>query len=183
MSKKDNKMNRKKAIAMLGIIASVAYTTPTMLSLDNAHASGGSGGGFFGFGGSGGGSGGSNLRGFGSGAGVGFIINDQITATECGDCHQPYGAEALTQGAWLKVMRDLPNHFGEDASLDEPTRAHIENYLVNNSSSGNGPIRITEQRWFVSEHRGEVSNRAMKRAGSMANCAACHGQRGWNPKK
>ena len=180
MSKKDNKMNRKKAIAMLGIVATVAYTTPTMLSLDNAHASGGSGGGFFGLGG---GSGGSNLRGFGSGAGVGFIINDQITATECGDCHQPYGAEALTQGAWLKVMRDLPNHFGEDASLDEPTRAHIENYLVNNSSSGNGPIRITEQRWFVSEHRGEVSNRAMKRAGSMANCAACHGQRGWNPKK
>lgn len=180
MSKKVNKMNHKKAIAMLGIVAAVAYTTPTMLSLDHAHASGGgSGGGFFSLGGSGGG----NLKGFGSGAGVGFIINDQTTAKECGDCHQPYGAEALSQGAWLKIMRDLPNHFGEDASLDEPTRAHIENYLVNNSSSGNGPIRITELRWFVSEHRGEVSNRAMKRAGSMANCAACHGQRGWNPKK
>lgn len=179
MSKKDNKMNHKKALAILGIAAAVAYTTPTMLSLDQAQASGGNGGGFFGMGGSGGG----GLKGFGSGAGVGFIINDQVTVKECGDCHQPYGAEALTQGAWVKIMRDLPNHFGEDASLDEPTRAHIENYLVNNSSSGDGPIRITEQRWFVSEHRGEVSSRAMKRAGSMANCAACHEQRGWKPKK
>lgn len=181
MSTKDKKMNHKKALAMLGIAAAIAYTTPTMLSLDQAHASGGgSGGGFFSFGG---GSGGSNLRGFGSGQGVGFIINDQITVTECGDCHQPYGAEALSQGAWQRMMRDLPNHFGEDASLDEQTRSHIENYLVNNAPRGDGPMRITEQGWFVSEHRGEVSQRSMQRAGSMANCAACHGQRGWNPNR
>lgn len=182
MSTKGNKMNHKKALAMLGIAAAVAYTTPTMLSLDQAQASGGGIGGFFG--GSGGGSGGGGgLQGFGSGAGTGFVINDQITAKECGDCHQPYGAEALPQGSWKRIMRDLPNHFGEDASLDEPTRAHIENYLVNNAAPGDGGLRITEQRWFVSEHRGEVSQRSMNRAGSMANCAACHNQRGWNPKK
>lgn len=181
MSTKGKQMNHKKALAMLGIAAAVAYTAPTMLSLNGASAASGGGdggGGFFGnlMGGGG------QPRGFGSGAG-GFVINDQITAKECGDCHQPYGADALPQGSWKRIMNDLPNHFGEDASLDEQTRAHIENYLVRNAAPGDGPIRITEQRWFISEHSREVSQRAMQRAGSMANCAACHRQVGWTPKK
>lgn len=181
MSTKGNKMNHKKALAMLGIAAAVAYTTPTLLSLNQAHAaSGGNGGGVGGF--FGGGEGGGGPAGFGSGAG-GFTINDQITAKECGDCHQPYGADALPQGSWRRIMSGLSNHFGEDASLDDQTRAHIENYLVRNSRPGDGPLRITEQGWFVSEHRSEVSQRAIQRAGSMANCAACHRQTGWTPKK
>ena len=180
MSTKDNKMNHKKALALLGIAAAVAYTTPAMMSLGQAHASGGDeggGGGIFGLFGGGG-----KPAGFGSGAG-GFVIRDAVTAKECGDCHQPYGADALPQGSWRKIMTNLPNHFGEDASLDEQTRAHIENYLVSNSAPGDGPLRITETRWFVSEHNREVSQRAMQRAGSMANCAACHRQTGWSPKK
>ena len=90
MSTKGNKMNHKKAMAMLGFAAAVAYAAPTMLSLDQAQASGGKeGGGLFGFmGGSG------KPRGFGSGAG-GFVIRDQVTAKECGDCHQPYGADEI----------------------------------------------------------------------------------------
>lgn len=173
------KIKYAKALAMLGVAATVAYTTPMLTQLGHAHASGGgSGGGFFsgglfGGGGSGGGKGG--LSGFGSGGGTGFVITDQITMKECGDCHMVYGPEALPQGSWRKVMGDLPNHFGEDASLDEPTRQHIENYLLSGSRSGDGPIRITEQRWFVSEHRGEVSRASMQRAKSLANCNACHG--------
>lgn len=179
MSKKGKTMNHKNALAMLGIAAAVAYATPSMLSLDSAAASGGgNGGGFFGFMGGDGG----KPAGFGSGAG-GFMINDQVTAKECGDCHQPFGADALPQGSWRRIMNDLPNHFGEDASLDEQTRAHIENYLVRNSAPGEGPLRITETNWFRSEHNREVSQRAMQRAGSMANCYACHRQSGWSPKK
>lgn len=183
MSTKGNKINHKKALAMLGIAAAVAYTTPTLLSLNQAHASGGNegGGGFGGFFGGGEGGGG-GPAGFGSGAG-GFMINDQITAKECGDCHQPYGADALPQGSWRRIMNGLSNHFGEDASLDDQTRAHIENYLVRNALPGDGPIRITEQSWFIGAHRSEVSQRAIQRAGSMANCAACHRQSGWTPKK
>jgi len=169
------KTSYKKAIAMLGIAATVAYTAPVLSQMSQAQASGGGGGGFFGFGGgSGGGKGGGGLSGWGSGTG-GFIINDQITKTECGDCHMPYGAEALPQGSWRQMMGDLSNHFGEDASLDEQTRSHIENYLVAGAPPGNGPLRITEQRWFVSEHRGEVSRSSMQRAKSLANCDACHG--------
>jgi len=172
------KINYTKALAMLGVAATVAYATPTLTQLGQAHASGGGNGGFFGMfgGGSGGGKGG--LSGFGSGAGGGFVITDQITMKECGDCHMVYGPEALPQGSWRKVMADLPNHFGEDASLDEPTRQHIENYLLSGSRPGDGPMRITEQRWFVSEHRGEVSRASMQRAKSLANCNACHGPGG-----
>jgi len=181
------KIKYAKALAMLGVAATVAYTTPMLTQLGQAHASGGGngGGGFFsggffgmGGGGSGGGKGG-GLRGFGSGGG-GFVITDEITAKECGDCHMVYGPEALPQGAWRKIMGNLPNHFGEDASLDAPTLKHIENYLLSGAPSGDGPIRITEQSWFASEHRGEVSRSSVQRAKSMANCSACH-RGGSNP--
>lgn len=180
MSIKTTKLNRKTALALLGIAAAVAYATPTMMSLNQAHASGDKeGGGIFNFMGNGNGS---KPRGFGSGAG-GFVINDAITVKECGDCHQPYGADALPQGSWKRMMGDLANHFGENASLDEQTRAHIENYLVSNAPAGDGPLRITEMSWFAREHSGEVSQAAVKRAGSMSNCAACHRQSGWTPNK
>ena len=71
-------------------------------------------------------------------------------------------------------MGDLSNHFGEDASLDEATRKHVEDYLVANSPSGVGPLRISETRWFVSEHRGEVSPSKLQKAKSWSNCKACH---------
>ena len=181
---KTTKMSRRKAIAMLGVGVLAAYVAPTLTPLSGARASGGSGGGgFFGRGSGGGknrgGSGGGKNRGgglssFGSGGQGQFIINEQTTLTECAECHMPYGAEALPQGSWKRIMGDLPNHFGEDASLDEATRQHIENYLVSNSQPGTGPLRISETRWFVSEHRGEVSDRSLKKAKAWANCDACH---------
>jgi len=160
------KINRRKALALLGMAAAVAYVAPTLTPLSGARASGakkGSGGGKPG-----------GMQGFGSGGKGNFVINDPATAKECADCHQAYGAEALPQGSWRRIMGDLPNHFGEDASLDEATRQQIENYLVSNSAPGDGPLRISETRWFVSEHRGEVSERALAKAKSWSNCKACH---------
>jgi hypothetical protein len=72
--------------------------------------------------------------------------------------------------------------------LDEASRAEIEAYLVQNAADAGGrssellyrvapddtPLRISEMPWFRSEHDGEVSSRRLKKAGSMANCAACH---------
>jgi len=167
------KQSYRKALAMLGVAATMAYAAPLMTSLGDAHASGG-GGGFFGGYGGGGSGGGGGPRGFGSGSG-GFMINDQVTLKECGECHQAYGGDALPQGAWRRIMGNLQDHFGEDASLDEQTRAHIENYLMSNAMPGDGPLRITEQNWFIGEHRGEVSSFGMQRAKSMANCQGCHG--------
>ncbi len=53
-------------------------------------------------------------------------------------------------------MSGLENHFGEDASLDEATARHFTDYLVRNSGRdkrGKAPLRITELRWFVHEHK------------------------------
>lgn len=186
MPQKSNSSTRpsyRKALAILGVAASMAYSAPLLTTLGDANASGGSGGrgsfmGFGGFGsggfGSGGSGGGGGPRGFGSGTG-GFIINDQITATECSDCHQAYGGDALPAGAWRRMMGNLENHFGEDASLDERTRAHIENYLLSNAMPGDGSMRITEQNWFIGEHRGKG-----RRNVRLADCKACHGGRSRN---
>ena len=180
-NKASDKLTYRKALAVLGVAATMAYSAPLLISLGEANASGGSGGrgGFMGFGGgSGGGSGGGGEpRGFGSGTG-GFIINDQVTMTECSDCHQAYGGDALPQGAWRRMMGNLENHFGEDASLDERTRAHIENYLLSSATPGDGPLRISEQDWFIKEHRGEG-----RRSIRWSDCKACHGGRrnwGWS---
>ena len=84
-------------------------------------------------------------------------------------------------------MNDLPNHFGEDASLDEESRQLIEDYLATHAAdsgnrtsrflrsiAGKTPLKITELRWWVDEHEDEVSRRAWKKAGSRSNCTACH---------
>jgi len=103
-------------------------------------------------------------------------VQDPVTKKECGDCHMAYPAALLSQGAWRSIMNDLPNHFGEDASLDEASRTHIENYLTSHTKwqARSTSNRISEQRWFTKEHRHEVSDRQFANAKSWSNCPACH---------
>jgi hypothetical protein len=61
----DVSKDRRRLLGMLGLAATAAYITPTLLSMDKAHASGGSGGGSGG--GGGGGSGGGGRGGSGGG--------------------------------------------------------------------------------------------------------------------
>lgn len=56
------------------------------------------------------------------------VITDQTVLTECGDCHMAFPPETLSTGAWKKIMANLSDHFGEDASLDEATTAKILAY-------------------------------------------------------
>lgn len=58
-------MSRRRMLALLGITGAAAYVAPTLLSLDQARASGGSGGGSGGGGGGGGGRGGRGSGGSG----------------------------------------------------------------------------------------------------------------------
>lgn len=111
-----------------------------------------------------------------------------LTQAECGACHMAYPAAFLPQRSWQRIMSTLDSHFGEDASLDDQSRAEIEAYLVKNAADGGlwssralrgvpdseTPLRISELPWFVREHDREVSSRAKARAGSMSNCTACH---------
>ncbi len=99
---------------------------------------------------------------------------------ECGACHLAYPPRFLPAESWRALMAGLADHFGEDASLDPDTAAAIEAYLVAHARTRRvradrwPPLRISELRWFRHEHEEEVSPRAFRRAGTWANCGACH---------
>lgn len=115
-------------------------------------------------------------------------VTDERVIGECSACHMAYPAGFLPERSWKKIMATLDDHFGENAELDDEMRTAIENYLSENAADARGwlpkflrreesseiPLRITDMRWFISEHDGEVSASKLAKAGSMSNCVACH---------
>ena len=114
-------------------------------------------------------------------------IKHEATTKECSACHMAFQPQMLPARSWQAIMGDLTNHFGENAQLDQAIADDITAYLVANAGDANGnsrilrglkasetPLRITEMPWWVRAHRGEVSEASFKRAGSKANCVACH---------
>ena len=102
---------------------------------------------------------------------------------ECGACHIAYPPKLLPTASWKTLMGGLDKHFGTDASLDAVATGGILAFLQNNASSrkpepsAKPQLRITETRWFRSEHD-EVPARLWKdpRIKNPSNCAACHSQ-------
>jgi Dihaem cytochrome c len=93
--------------------------------------------------------------------------------SECGSCHVAYPPKLLPAESWRQLMGRLERHFGSDASLDAKTQAEIERFLAANAGRRGPPPgaepRITQTRWFLKEHRGEIPP-----GKSPANCIACH---------
>lgn len=117
---------------------------------------------------------------------------DKLYVEECGACHTAYAPGFLPARSWLRMMGELENHFGEDASLDEPQRLAIQRHLTDLAAdnrngtllmrriagsipAGSAPQRITET-WFFGYMHDEVPAQFWKRkkVGSKANCIACH---------
>ena len=102
-------------------------------------------------------------------------------AQECGSCHVPYPPGMLPAASWQRLMQNLPQHFGTDASVDAATVKELSHWLVLHASTTSrlapADDRITRSAWFVREHD-EVPAATWKRAAvkSPANCAACHPQ-------
>ena len=102
---------------------------------------------------------------------------------ECSACHTAYPPGLLPTASWQRLMANLPRHFGTDASLEPAAARDIGAWLSAHAGTyrgGNTPPpgdRITQQPWFVREHR-EVSAASWKLPAvkSAANCAACHRQ-------
>lgn len=107
--------------------------------------------------------------------------------SECGTCHVPYPPNLLPAGGffsgsgWHTVMQDLRAHYGDDATLDEPTRQRIEQYLVDNAAPAGkrfralaDPPRLTTTLWFHRNHGTVRKQFADAAVGSAANCSACH---------
>ncbi|MFQ5785054.1 MAG: cytochrome C [Alphaproteobacteria bacterium] len=102
-------------------------------------------------------------------------ITDPVVKKECGACHMAYQPIFLRKSSWSRIMSNLENHFGEDASLDPKVRKRIRHYMVKHARDrGDKVLRITELRWWKRKHSREVSKKQWDRAGSAANCQACH---------
>ncbi len=117
------------------------------------------------------------------GEGSSSAVSNAKWKEECGSCHLAYPPRLLSAESWRAVMSGLDKHFGSNASLDPVVAAEIGDFLEQNAStrkhrSSNGvepPLRITDTRWFKSEHR-EVSSRMWKnpKVKSPSNCEVCH---------
>jgi hypothetical protein len=118
-------------------------------------------------------------------------VDHAATLKECGACHLAYPPQLLPARSWEKLMGDLAEHFGENASLPETTRADITAYLVGHAADAATtkqgkrflrgiaadatPLRITETPFWQRAH-GEIarSQFTSARVKTAANCVACH---------
>ena len=100
---------------------------------------------------------------------------------ECAACHIAYPPGMLPAASWQRLMGNLQNHYGTDASLDAATVKQLSVWL--NTHAGTykrvreapPQDRITQSAWFERKHR-DIEPAEWKRAsiGSRANCMACH---------
>ncbi len=116
-------------------------------------------------------------------------VTDTLTLQECASCHIAFPPSMLPAASWKRMMGELENHFGDDASLDAQTTAAITRYLVDHAGDapgqttkllrglrpGDAPLRITGLPKWVREHdEVPAADWTGKDVGSKANCAACH---------
>lgn len=102
---------------------------------------------------------------------------------ECAACHVAYPPGMLPAASWQRIMNNLPQHYGTDASLDAATVKELASWLGANAGTykrvAEAPPqdRITRSAWFIRKHD-EVSAAVWKRPSvkSAANCIACHTQ-------
>jgi len=101
-------------------------------------------------------------------------IANAAAKKECGACHMAFQPQFLSAATWTTIFKDLSNHFGDNASLPDATRKDIEAYYVANAGrSQSGLLRISQQSWYLRQHR-EVGQAKFAAVKSKANCNACH---------
>jgi cytochrome c len=116
---------------------------------------------------------------------------NKLFLTECGSCHFAFQPGLLPNRSWKKIMKNLSNHFGVDASLDKKDNQTLSRYLASNSSDNSSeylsrvinryvsrnstPIRFTKTRVFKNAHH-ELRSRVFRRKSILhaSNCIACH---------
>lgn len=121
---------------------------------------------------------------------VAYTKEHPLFVHECGSCHTLYPPSLLPQQSWVKLMGDLSNHFGDDASLEPADNRSILEYLLAHSAESSkqemsvkmmqtlqnqGIIAITQTPFWKRTHRHippEVFKSALVK--SRANCKACH---------
>lgn len=113
-----------------------------------------------------------------------------LFVNECASCHTLYPPSLLPKQSWVKLMGDLSNHFGDDASLELADNRSILEYLLEHSAESSKQemsvkmmqtlqnrdiIAITQTPFWKRTHR-HVPSEAFQGdlVKSRANCKACH---------
>lgn len=124
-------------------------------------------------------------------------VTDPLVRKECGECHMAFPPALLPARSWNRMMDELADHFGEDASLPADRAAAIRAYLTANAGDAapqklarkymrrvapeGTPQRITANPAFEHEHR--FPERVWKdpKVVTKSNCPACHrgADQGW----
>ena len=117
----------------------------------------------------------------------------EIWLDECSACHAPFHPTLLPASSWKLMMRELEDHFGDDASLDPEVSVEVLEYLLSASaelstseaskhilysikkSGANTPLRITEIQYWEDKHS-DIAEEVFNRASivNKSNCIACH---------
>jgi hypothetical protein len=100
---------------------------------------------------------------------------------DCGDCHVAYPPGLLPAASWARLMADLGDHYGSDASLEPPIAREIARWLQAHAgtyrrvSAAPPQDRITRSAWFERKHRGiDPAVWTLPSVVGPSNCAACH---------
>ena len=116
------------------------------------------------------------------------LVDNELYKKECGSCHIAYVPYLLPKKAWVNIMDNLQNHFGDDASLDESDESVILSFLEQNSmekfdikfkdklkKENIDQIAITKYNYYKKAHR-KIPDEVFKSAKikSKANCQNCH---------
>jgi nitrate/TMAO reductase-like tetraheme cytochrome c subunit len=117
------------------------------------------------------------------------VAND-LVRKECGECHMAFQPAFLPARSWNRMMNELADHFGEDASLPADKVAAIRAYLTANAADAapgkltrkylrrigpdETPQRITDNPEFAREHRFPERVWKNPKVVTKSNCPACH---------
>jgi hypothetical protein len=101
-----------------------------------------------------------------------------------------YPAAFLPARSWRKLLDNLPNHFGEDASLEPTTAGAISDYLAAHAADTpdgdsdflrgvaptDAPLRISETPFWINIHSAQVraEDFADPSVLTKSNCIGCH---------
>jgi Dihaem cytochrome c len=121
-------------------------------------------------------------------------VHDATFDEECGACHLAYQPGLLPRRSWERIMAPdaLSDHFGDDASLEEPAREKIAAFLEEHAADDSpykrsikvrrsipqdeAPLRITDVPYIRRKHADLGRERVQDnpKVKSLANCEACH---------
>ena len=110
---------------------------------------------------------------------------------ECGSCHLAFAPSMLPARSWQRMMSDLKNHFGDNASVEPVLAAKITRYLTANAADANGQLRdgkllrgvdsmsvpqriTTLPEWFRKHRKVPDWEWRHKDVRTKSNCVACH---------